>query len=70
MLTNPWLNYNEVLSFNMRHHFLVGDRGVGKTYGITRFILNRSVNHSEPFIWTRNTKAAIDKLLRTFKYFR
>jgi hypothetical protein len=63
MLTNPYLNYNEVLSFNVRHHFLVGDRGIGKTYGITRWLLGRAIHHGEPFIWSRNTKTATDRLL-------
>lgn len=64
MLTNPWLNYDEILSYEARHNFIVGDRGVGKTYGITKWILNRSIKHNEPFIWTRNTKAAIDELTK------
>jgi len=64
MITNPWLNYDEVLSYGMRHNFLVGDRGVGKTYGLTEWILKRALYHDEPFIWTRNTKAAIQELTK------
>ena len=63
-ITNPWLNYDEVMSYGKRHNFLVGDRGVGKTYGLTRWVLNRAVNHDEPFIWTRNTKAALQELTK------
>jgi len=64
MLNNPYLNYEEVLSYGMRHHFLVGDRGIGKTYGITKWLLKRAIYHNEPFIWTRNTKAAIEELTK------
>lgn len=64
MLVNPWLNYNEILSYNLRHHFMVGDRGIGKTYGLTRWVLNRAIKHNEPFIWVRNTKAAIEELAK------
>lgn len=63
-LADPWLNYEEVLSYGMRHHFLVGDRGIGKTYGITKWLLNRAIRHGEPFIWVRNTKAAIEELTK------
>lgn len=59
-----YLNYDEVLSYNYRHTFIVGDRGVGKTYGITQWILNRAIKHDEPFIWTRNTKTALDMLTK------
>lgn len=64
MLLGKYLNYNEVHSFNMRHNFVVGRRGKGKTWGITGWVLKQAINNDKPFIWTRNTKAALDELTK------
>ena len=29
-----WYNYNKILSYNAMFNFIIGERGVGKTYGI------------------------------------
>lgn len=48
----------------MRHNFLVGERGVGKTYGLTRWVLNQCIKkHRKKFIWVRNSDKALEELL-------
>lgn len=64
MITDPWLNIEEVLSYNKRHNFLVGKRGIGKTYSTTEWLLKQAILHDKPFIWCRNTKAALDELTK------
>lgn len=58
-----YINYDVILSYGMRHNFIVGDRGVGKTYGLTRWILNKCIKEGHEFIWVRNTQAALDEIL-------
>lgn len=64
MLVPKYLNYDEVMSYNMRHNFIVGDRGVGKTYGLTRWLLNKCVSEGRKFIWVRNTKSTLDEMTK------
>jgi len=64
MLVPKYLNYDEVMSYNLRHNFIVGDRGVGKTYGLTRWLLNKCISEKKKFIWIRNTKSTLDEMTK------
>src|SRR5690554_2124788 len=59
-----YINYNEVLSYNFRHNFLVGARGKGKTYGLTRWLLRRVLFHGKKFVWVRNSEVVLDELVK------
>lgn len=64
MLLNPYLNWNEVFSYNCRHTFVVGNRGVGKTYGLTRWMLHKCIEEKKKFIWTRNTQEVLEEMIK------
>ena len=64
MLVPKYLNYDEVLSYGMRHNFIVGDRGVGKTYGLTKWLIHKCIEDKKKFIWVRNTKVTLDEMTK------
>ena len=59
-------SYQKLLSYNAMFNFVIGERGVGKTYGALKFIVNNWVNKKEQFIYLRRYKTElptnIDKL--------
>lgn len=57
-----YINYNHVLSYGFRHNFLVGARGKGKTYGLTKWLLNKCLKEGKKFIWVRNSQITLDEL--------
>lgn len=36
-----YYDYNRILSYNAMLNFLIGERGVGKTYGASKFVVNQ-----------------------------
>lgn len=59
-----YINYNEILSYNFRHNFLVGARGKGKTYGLTEWLLKRVIERNGKFVWVRNSDAVLEELVK------
>lgn len=57
-----YINYDHILSYGFRHNFLVGARGKGKTYGLTKWLLRKCINEGKKFIWVRNTTVALEQL--------
>ena len=59
-------NYQKLLSYNAMFNFIIGERGVGKTYGALKFVINNFINKGEQFIYLRRYKTElpsnIDKL--------
>ena len=39
MNKNIWYSYDKVLSYNAMLNFIIGERGVGKSYGIKKGIV-------------------------------
>lgn len=58
-----YINYHHVLSYGFRHNFLVGARGKGKTYGLTRWLLNKCIREGKKFIWVRNSGETLNELV-------
>lgn len=72
-----YLNYDHIFSYNQplrengnylgmlfRHIFIVGDRGVGKTYGLTDWLIDTCYKNKKKFIWVRNTDAVLEELTK------
>ena len=59
-------DYQKLLSYNAMFNFVIGERGVGKTYGALKFIVNKWLDKKEQFIYLRRYKTElptnIDKL--------
>ena len=47
-------------------NFLIGERGVGKTYGATKFVINRFLKTGEKFAYVRRFKPELAKAQSTF----
>lgn len=61
-------NPARILSYDRLFNFVVGGRGIGKTYGMKKFCLNNYFNKNEEFIYLRRYKEEI-KPLKGFKFF-
>ena len=46
-----YYNYNRVLSYNAFINILIGERGVGKTFGITKEVIERFLKAGERFVY-------------------
>lgn len=61
-----YYNYDEILSYNAFLNFLIGERGVGKTYGITKHIVKRFIKYKEKFVYIRRYKTEMTKSAPSF----
>ena len=56
-----YYDYNKVLSYNAMLNFIIGERGVGKTYGAKEFVLNRFKNKRKQFAYIRRYETELDE---------
>ena len=54
-----YYDYNKVLSYNAMFNFIIGERGVGKTFGAKKFCINRFLKYGEQFVYIRRYKTEI-----------
>ena len=52
-------SYDKILSYNAMINVLIGERGVGKTYGAKVFALNRFLKKGEQFVYLRRYKSEL-----------
>ena len=57
---------SKVLTYNAYFNFLIGERGVGKTYSSKNFVIRKFLKRQEQFIYLRRYKTEIDKAKRTY----
>lgn len=53
---HPYYNFGPILSRNAAYNFLVGGRGLGKTYGALKRSIKRFITHKKMFIYMRRHK--------------
>lgn len=56
----PYYDYNDVLSRNGTFNFLVGGRGLGKTYGAKQWAINDWLKNGNEFIYLRRYKSELN----------
>lgn len=56
-----YYDYNKILSYNAFLNFLIGERGVGKTYGASKFVTKQFINKNEEFVYIRRYKTELSK---------
>ncbi|UTC25181.1 DNA encapsidation protein [Cytobacillus phage Bfsp1] len=61
---------NKMLSYNRILNFIIGARGIGKTYGIKKHLVKRFIRHGKQFIWVRRYKDELKSLPRWFNDIR
>lgn len=59
-------NYNKILSYNAMINILIGERGVGKTYGATKFVVNQYIKKGEQFAYIRRYRPELKKACPNF----
>ena len=59
-------SYNKILSYNALINILVGEAGVGKTFGATKFVINRFKKFDEEFAYIRRYKKEVDYAVPKF----
>ena len=57
---------NEILNFNSIYKFIIGHRGVGKTYALKCYCLRRFIKHGEQFVWVRRYKTELSEAKSDF----
>lgn len=64
--THPYYSYNKVLSCNGTYNFIVGGRGLGKTFGIKVKAVKDWLRKGEQFIYVRRHTKELAKARATF----
>lgn len=59
-------NLNHILTYNAYLNFLLGERGVGKTYSAKKFVINKFLKKNEQFIYLRRYSTEIEEIYSTF----
>lgn len=54
-----WYNFARLFSFGAMWMFVVGGRGMGKTYGAKKYVIKRALKGREQFIYARRYKSEI-----------
>lgn len=62
-----YYNYNKILSYNAFINILIGERGVGKTYGASKMVVNKFIKKNEQFAYIRRYKSDLKE--RSIKLF-
>ena len=61
-----YYDYSKILTYNAFINFLIGERGVGKTYGASKFVTGRFINKGEEFVYIRRYKSELAKSVPEF----
>lgn len=61
-----YYDYTKILTYNAFINFLIGERGVGKTYGASKFVTSRFINKGEEFVYIRRYKSELQKAVPEF----
>lgn len=55
----PYYDFGKVLSYNAVYNFIVGGRGLGKTYGAKKHAINNFIREGKQFIYLRRFKTEL-----------
>lgn len=61
-----YYDYSKILSYNALLNFLIGERGVGKTYGAAKFVISQFIKKDEEFAYIRRYKSDLKNSVPTF----
>lgn len=50
---NIFYDFNKILSYNAFLNIIIGERGVGKTYGSKKYVINRFLKKNKQFVYIR-----------------
>lgn len=61
-----YYDYNKIMSYNAFINFLHGERGVGKTYGISKFVVKQFIKNTDEFAYIRRFKTELKEAVPNF----
>jgi len=61
-----YYNYSKLFSYNCTYNFLIGARGLGKTYGIKKKVIKDAIRRGDMFIYLRRYEGEIAAAAPTF----
>lgn len=61
-----WFDYNKIISRNALFNFCIAERGCGKSYGITKLVIDRFLKKGEQFIYLRRYKSELKSAVAGF----
>lgn len=61
-----YYNYDKVMSYNAVYNFILGARGLGKTYGAKSRVIINAIKRGEEFIYLRRYKTELTKAKSAF----
>lgn len=68
-MDNFWYSYNRVLSYHAMLNFIIGERGVGKSFNLKVYLLNRYKKKKRKFIYLRRYDTELQKSLKKNEFF-
>lgn len=60
---NIYYNFDKVLSYNALLSFIIGERGVGKSFGAKDYCLSHYKNKKKKFVWLRRFGSDLDSAI-------
>lgn len=65
-MNNIYFDYNKIISYNALINFIIGERGVGKTYGATKLVVNDFLKNKNEFAYIRRYKPELKLAIPNF----
>ena len=63
---HPYYNFDKLFSHNAVINIVTGGRGIGKTYGAKKRVINNALKHGEQFIFMRRYREELQASAKTF----
>lgn len=61
-----YYNIDKILTYNAFLNLLIGERGVGKTYSVSKFVTKEFIKKSHEFVYVRRYKSELNKSSKKF----
>ncbi|MBR3116509.1 MAG: phage DNA encapsidation protein [Bacilli bacterium] len=65
-----WYTINRVLTYNAMLNFIIGERGVGKSYSLKKHVIKRFLKKNRKFIYLRRYETELEKSLKDNEFFK
>ena len=66
MANSMWVDYNKIFSFNAFINMIVTERGIGKTYGASKAVVDDFLKSKNEFAYIRRYKSELKKAVPNF----
>ena len=68
MNNDIYFTLQKILSYNALLNFIIGERGVGKSYDAKKFVAKRFINKNKQFVYLRRYKTELQKAMKNNKF--